>query len=201
MKGASARDRSIAATRPDVDAGFASESGLIVLNGPLGVGKSETGWRLMELLAPAAMVDIDHTIAVRPFDWRRAPDQSYAFASAALLARHHHEAGYRKIVVSWVFETFEQLERLRSDFDGIGPMRVFRLTCSEEELQERIRRRGHPEFEREIMRGTELHALLESTAAREDLGIAVETTGRSVEQVAHLILDAISHHAAPPPTG
>src|SRR5205085_12328205 len=36
---------------------------IILLNGPLGIGKSETAWALMYRLAPAAMIDVDHVAA------------------------------------------------------------------------------------------------------------------------------------------
>lgn len=57
---------------------------VIVLNGPLGVGKTETAWRLIQLLSRAAMIDIDYVAAIQPFDHRIARDLNYAYESAAV---------------------------------------------------------------------------------------------------------------------
>ena len=67
---------------------------IIVLNGPLGVGKTETAWHIVHRLSPAALVDIDYVAAVEPFDHQKEPDQEYAYETAAMLVRHHLRNGY-----------------------------------------------------------------------------------------------------------
>ena len=41
---------------------------IIIINGPLGIGKSETSWELLYLFDKAAMLDGDYLGAVQPFE-------------------------------------------------------------------------------------------------------------------------------------
>lgn len=162
---------------------------VIVLNGPLGVGKTETAWRLIQLLSHAAMVDIDYVAALHPFDYRLARDLNYAYESAAVLADHHVRNGYEDVVVNWVFETQAQLDALRRLFSRFGTVRAYVLTCSIEELERRIHRRGGANIERDLARGRELHAILEKASKAGDIGTPIDTESRTAQQMATAILD------------
>jgi len=161
---------------------------IIVINGPLGVGKTQTGWRIVESLPRAAFVDIDYIAAVTPFDHNSAKDREYAYESAAVVAAHHVRHGYVPVVVSWVFETPEQLVLLRERFVGLGELHPFRLSCSPALLEDRIRQRGNENIEREVARGRELHAVLERESSRADLGYHIDASARTIDDVASTIL-------------
>ena len=161
---------------------------ILVLNGPLGVGKTATAWQLLALLHEAALVDIDHVVAVRPFDWRLAAHRSYAYSSAALLAGHHIRHGYQHVVVTWVFETPAELMALRKQFVGLGEVFVCRLTCSPDTLAGRVRARANGNVESEVTRALELQALLEAAAATGDLGVPVSAEEGTAYQVAQGVL-------------
>ncbi len=167
---------------------------VIVLNGPLGVGKTQTAWRVIESMGRAALVDLDYVAAVTPFDPRLDRDREYAFDSAAVLARHHFRNAYTHMVITWVFENAEQLASLQRRFSEFGEFHAFRLTCSLVELEARVRRRGNDGVERELARARELHQVLEHASTLGDLGTPVSTDGLSVDQVATAIVRPILTH-------
>jgi broad-specificity NMP kinase len=158
---------------------------VIVINGPLGIGKTETAWRVAQLLAPAAVIDIDWVSAVEPFDYRNPRDVDYAQQSAVVLAQHHSRHGFENIVVNWVFENQSQLDGFSRLFESV---RAYLLTCSLEELERRIRQRGGPDLDRDLARGRELHAIL---GQAKNIGVPIDTEGRSVHEVAAAIVDDI----------
>jgi broad-specificity NMP kinase len=160
----------------------------IVINGALGVGKTQTGWRIVESLNRAALVDIDYIAAVAPFDHQIDRDRQYAYESAAAVAAHHVQNGYEPVVVTWVFETQEQLTSLRERFSDFGELHAFRLTCSLARLEERIRHRGHEDVQRELVRARELHAILERAGKFGELGIPIETDDRAIDEVASTVI-------------
>jgi hypothetical protein len=52
---------------------------VIILNGPLSIGKTETGWKLLGALDRAAMIDGDCVAALRPFAHYNERGLGYAY--------------------------------------------------------------------------------------------------------------------------
>ena len=114
---------------------------IIVLNGPLGIGKSTLAEALTESIDRCAMLDGDHLIALNP-----PPDDEveYLHSTLALLMAHHRRAGYRHFVVDHLWRTPAELDRLRGrllDADQEADIRCFLLTLPLEENLRRIERR------------------------------------------------------------
>jgi thymidylate kinase len=165
-----------------------TEAMIIVLNGPLGIGKSTTAWALNERLDRSVMLDMDYIVAIHPFDYYHQPDLEYAYATAALLIRHHQAHGYRHFVVNWVFESAEQLQRFASHLEPTGlPLHSFYLTCDPDMLEQRIRRRNLSDVEWEVQRGRELVKILERAAEAGNIGVPIDTTSRSPDEVVSTI--------------
>jgi hypothetical protein len=170
---------------------------ILVVNGPLGVGKTETSWALLHALGRSALVDGDYAASERPFDFSDPAHLERARAALLALARHHHEAGVPHLVVNWVFETPEQLAALVAELEPLQrPVHCYRLTCDPEEHEARIRARGlgrsAAEVRAELERGRELAGILDGVAGRAALGHPVDTTRKWVAAVAEEIL----RHAA-----
>jgi hypothetical protein len=71
---------------------------ITILNGPLGIGKTQTSWRLMWRLERAALLDCDYIAAVHPFDYYNQDHLDYAYATVAALATHHYSLmGFRTL--------------------------------------------------------------------------------------------------------
>lgn len=83
---------------------------IILLNGPLGIGKSTLAEALAESLDGAVMLDGDHLIALTPAP---ADEVDYLHGILTLLIGHHRAAGYCHFVISHLWRTAEELDDLR----------------------------------------------------------------------------------------
>lgn len=114
---------------------------IIVLNGPLGIGKSTLAEALTESVESCVMLDGDHLVAANPVP---ADELSYLHATIALLIRHHQRFGYRHFVLNHIWRSAEQLADLRRELnahDIEASIRCFLLTLPADENLRRIERR------------------------------------------------------------
>ncbi len=130
---------------------------IIVLNGPLGIGKSTLAEALHEQLDSSVMLDGDHVVALNP-----PPDDelTYLHDTLALLVAHHQRAGYRHVVINHYWSAPEHLDdlrrRLRAE-DADVELCCFLLTLPEAENLRRIAQRqqaralDETDFERETV--------------------------------------------------
>lgn len=167
---------------------------IVIINGPLGIGKSETSWELLRLFERAIMLDGDYLGAVQPFEIYDPGRVEYLYQTLHHVIAWHGEHGYRHFVVNYVFETPESLARLRhllADLDD--EIYAFRLTCAENEIESRIRQRSNDpdRLAWELHRFRELAAIQDVSATRGDLGFVVDTTSLTAAQVARAIWDNI----------
>ncbi len=164
---------------------------IILLNGALGVGKTETSWALLEKFDRAVMLDGDYIGAVHPFEIYDAARVEYLHRTLVHLIQFHRQNGYEDFVINYVFEKPETLASLRKRLIELDDrVRVYRLMCDAEELAHRIQMRGGDRFEWELARARELTAIQNAAALRGDMGTPIDTTGLSVVQV----VDAIWAH-------
>lgn len=166
---------------------------IIILNGPLGIGKTTTAWGVVGRFEQAVMLDMDYIAAIQPFDYYRQSDLDYAYQTLAVLLTHHQAHGYHNFVVNWVFEAAKQLERLKSHLAPLGlPIHVFRLTCAPEVVEQRIRHRNLPDAEWEVERARELIGILERAATEGDIGTLIDTTALTPEAVVDVIWEMLN---------
>ncbi|MBN1920016.1 MAG: AAA family ATPase [Anaerolineae bacterium] len=171
---------------------------ILIINGPLGIGKTSVAWALNERLQPGVMLDGDYIGAVAPFEIYDAARVAYLYRTLAhLVAYHQREGGYRNFVLNYVFETAESLAELVAQLEPLDTeVRVFRLTCAVEEMARRIRLRGRTGSEGEVAwelaRCRELAAIQDAAAQQGFLGTVVDTTSLDVEQTVDAILRALS---------
>lgn len=163
---------------------------IVIINGALGIGKTEVSWKLIEHFDRAIMLDGDHLGAVYPFEIGDEQRVDYLYATIAHLTAWHIAHDYHNFVVNYVFETPESLSKLRqmlSAYDDVTY--AFRLTCSEAEMERRFQSRSSdPDRLRwELNRFRELAAIQNENAKRGDLGYAIDTTALTIEQAAEAI--------------
>ena len=161
---------------------------IIVINGPLGIGKTETSWHLIEKFNPGVWLDGDYIAAIHPFDHYNDTQLDYAYDTFRVLVSHHVLHGIQNFVLNWVFEAPAQLTRLRHRLQELNtPILAYRLTCSMDEIERRIRKRGLPQVKAEVRRARELVGILDSAAVTGDLGHVVDTTTLTSMAVADII--------------
>ncbi len=139
----------------------------MIINGPLGIGKTSAAWSLLSRFGAnetnsitsasninvsnqqgrrqrAVMLDGDYVAgALSPFDYYNQADLDYAYATCATLARHHHAYGIHYTVLNWVLESHGHVQRLTDALVAATglPVRTFRLRCDAEVIAARIRGR------------------------------------------------------------
>jgi broad-specificity NMP kinase len=161
---------------------------IVIINGTLGVGKTEASWGLMRRFDRAVMLDGDYIAAFHPQDYYNQAHLEYACETFRVLAVHHQGHGIDNIVINWVFESPASLLRLRQALSGVGlPIHAFRLSCDPDVIAERIRRRNLPDVEWELRLSRQLAGIMEKAALDGDLGIEIDTTRLNVEQMVERI--------------
>jgi deoxyadenosine/deoxycytidine kinase len=166
---------------------------IIVVNGPLGIGKSETSWQLMYQLPQSVMLDMDYVAcAFHSFNYYHQDHIDYSYATLRLLVEHHVRQGFSHFIINGVFESAEQLNRMHAVLSDLSlPFYAFRLRCDLEEIISRIRKRNRPDLDREIHRCGELVSILEEAAQKGDMGTVIDTTALTPEQAANEILASL----------
>jgi len=113
----------------------------IVLNGPLGIGKSTLAEALTESIDSCVWLDGDRLVAANP---PAADELEHLHSTIELLVTHHRRIGYRHFVIDHVWRTPAALSDLRRRLiaiSGDSEVRCFLLTLSIEENLGRIERR------------------------------------------------------------
>ena len=162
----------------------------IVLNGPLGIGKSTLAEALSESIDKCVMLDGDHLIAVNPPPIDKL---QHLHSTISLLVAHHRRFGYRHFVIDHAWYTPAELADLRRtllDFEGDADVRCFLLTLPVEEHLRRIKRRqiaraiNEEEFEQRTV-AEERESLFGSRPG--DLGEPFDVSAAPDELVAALL--------------
>src|SRR5687767_68171 len=111
---------------------------IVVLNGPLGIGKSTLAEALMESIDQCVSLDGDHVVAANP---PAADGLEHLHSTIALLIAHHRRFGYRHFVINHFWSSPPELADLRRRLADIDPdMHCFQLTLPVDENLRRIER-------------------------------------------------------------
>jgi hypothetical protein len=161
---------------------------IILLNGPLGIGKSTLAEALAERIDRCVMLDGDHLVAANP---PADDEREHLHSTIALLVGHHLRFGYRHFVIDHLWRSPEELADLRQRLIDHDPdIRCFLLTLPADENLRRIERRAAARAidEREFEQRTfaEEHALLTGDAAAQ-LGEPFDVSAPVAELVATML--------------
>ena len=110
---------------------------IIVLNGPLGIGKTTLAEALTESIDACAMLSGDHLVAVNP---PSKTEIEHLHSTIELLVLHHRRFGYRSFVIEHVWRTELELTDLKRRLDD-PEFHCFQLTLPVEENLRRVERR------------------------------------------------------------
>lgn len=113
---------------------------IIVLNGPLGIGKSTLAEALSESIDHCVMLDGDALVAANPAP---ADPLEHLHSTIALLVAHHRRFGYRHFVIDHLWTSPAELADLRDRLlEMDNDIRCFLLTLPAQENLARIERRA-----------------------------------------------------------
>lgn len=115
---------------------------VVVLNGPLGVGKSTLAEALCESVDRCAMLDGDHLVSVNP---PSDDGLGHLHGAVEVLVGHHRRFGYRHFVINHLWTSPAELDDLRRTLSRALPearIHVVRLTLPMEDNLARIRGRA-----------------------------------------------------------
>jgi shikimate kinase len=171
---------------------------IIVLNGPIGIGKSTLAQALTESIEYCVMLDGDELLAANP---PPANELAHLHSIVALLVTHYRGFGYRHFVMSHLWRSSAELADLRRRVTAVeadADVRCFLLTLPADENLRRIERRQRARAidEREF----ELRALADEREALSealDLGERFDVSARPPELVA-LLLDRLGFERPAP---
>lgn len=173
---------------------------VLLITGPVGVGKTAVLNEVVELLRATAMrftaVDLDalsYTFPAPPRDHFR---NEVIFRNLAILWRNARASGTERLVLARVIEDREELARYRRAIPG-ADITVVRLRAPIRTLQRRVRGReiglGRAWG---VERAAELARIMERTRPED---ILIETDGRTVRAIARDVLDRVGWLARPSP--
>lgn len=114
---------------------------IIILNGPLGIGKPTLAEALIESIDQCMMLDGDHLVAATS---PPADEVEYLHSTIALLVAPHRRFGYRHFVINHFRRTPDELDDLRYrllDVDAEADIRCFLLPLPLDGNLRRIQRR------------------------------------------------------------
>ena len=114
---------------------------IILLNGPLGIGKSTLAEALTERIDRCVMLDGDHVVAANP---PQEDEYEHLHTTLALLVGHHRRYGYSHFVIDHYWPSPLALEDLRGRLAEAYPragFRPFLLRSGAQENLTRIERR------------------------------------------------------------
>jgi hypothetical protein len=159
---------------------------IIVLNGPLGIGKSTLAEALSESMKHCAMLDGDLLVAVNP----PPPDEvEHLHSTIALLVEHHRGFGYHHFVINHLWTSASDLDDLRrrlTEVDGDADIHCFLLTLPEGEnlrrIQNRARARAIDDLHFELRMVEKERKALQGSCG-EGLGEPFDVSGQTLELV------------------
>jgi hypothetical protein len=77
---------------------------ILIINSPLGIGKTTTAWYLLEKFPIGVMLDGDYIAALHPVDHYDPTHLDYAYHTFRVLMAHQLAHGIRDFVLNGVFE-------------------------------------------------------------------------------------------------
>jgi deoxyadenosine/deoxycytidine kinase len=165
----------------------------VLINGPLGIGKSTTAFQLHNMFDNSIYLDGDFICRVHPFDLDDPNRVDYMARTIKHLIPFHRKNGYHNFVFNYVFPESKALINFIGHIKEIDiPIRTFLLTCDDQTLLERVEKRGREgKVESEIERCLVLNSQFQKNNINKELGTEISTIDLSVHDTAKKIFDSL----------
>ena len=158
----------------------------IIINGPMGVGKTAVGKCIADKRAGTAFIDGDWCLDLHPFIGNRETKEMAIDNILHMIGNYRKCSHCRMIVLVWLMDDEWVRERI---MDGIAKMipdvRSVTLACSRDELVRRWKNDHVCQWRTDEW----LEASLKSLPAFAQMENCLDTTGYSIDEVAEIILN------------
>ncbi|MBO4368463.1 MAG: AAA family ATPase [Clostridia bacterium] len=158
---------------------------VIIINGPMGVGKTTVGKLIADKVPGTAFIDGDWCMDIHPFIGNRETKEMAADNILHMIGNYNRCSVCGMVVLVWLMD---DARVLKSILDGLSEMdmqaKVFTLICDENELVKRWKNDRTCEWRTDEWLDVSLRSLPYFRAA----GDTVDTGGRSPESIADTIL-------------
>jgi deoxyadenosine/deoxycytidine kinase len=144
---------------------------LIIINGTIGVGKTEISKCLASEIAGALSIEGDSLGFA-------SPKNDHVLDAAIEFVSMHRKNGVRVLIFDMFFDDQEKLDGFIGHA-GIDCF-IFYLSACEDELSSRIRKRGRQRAESEIL---DSKRLLQSQVRMKNRGLEIDTNGKSTKEI------------------
>lgn len=158
---------------------------VIILNGPMGVGKTTVGKYIADQNPGTALIDGDWCMDIHPFVGN---EETRAMAADNIL---HMIGNYQKcsvcsmVVLVWLMDDPGILRKITEGLSGLrAEVKYVTLTCDRENLTRRWKNDHGCDWRTDAW----LDVSLKSLEGFSSMGNTIDTSGLSVRQVADLVL-------------
>jgi len=165
------------------------EMNVIILNGPMGVGKTTVGTRIAEKVPGTALIDGDWCMDIHPFVGNRETKEMAIDNILHMIGNYQKCSVCEMVVLVWLMDEAWVHERLAEGIQALGLGACeYTLICSEEQL-----RRQWAEDTTCPWRTEEwLRISVKSLQHFSSLDNCLDTTGLSAEAVADRIIEEVT---------
>lgn len=162
---------------------------MLLVSGPPGVGKTTVSWAIFDQLIAQghqpAFVDLDLLGACWPVPSDDPYNDRLKVANLGAVWRNFQSAGARCLIVAAVVENQDARDQYARAIPGSRPL-LCRLSAGEDELTDRIARRGRERGSELSRRALQLAAELEQNDLAD---FCIHTDSRDADEVASLVLN------------
>ena len=158
---------------------------VVIINGPMGVGKTAVGKCIADQIKGTAFIDGDWCLDLHPFVGNRETKEMAIDNILHMISNYRACSLCQMIVLVWLMDDQWVRERI---MDGVSCMELdvqyITLVCSPDELVHRWRNDHACEWRTNEW----LEVSLRSLPAFEQMENRLDTSGYSIEQVAEIIM-------------
>lgn len=158
---------------------------VVIINGPMGVGKTTVGKYIAEQYAGTAFIDGDWCMDIHPFVGNRETKAMAVDNILHMIGNYSRCSACRMIVLVWLMDDEWVRQRIAEGVEGMGLERKsVTLMCGADELARRWKNDDTCEWRTDEWLAVSLKSLAQFAA----LADCIDTGGMSVAQAAEAIM-------------
>lgn len=160
---------------------------LIIINGPMGVGKTTVSKSLFNSLKPSVLLDGDWCWNMNPFYVNEENKEMVLKNIKFLLTNYLNNSNFEYIIFCWVIQEEEILDAILKDLPNNYQLHKFTLTCDPSTLKNRLLNDTARQITEYSINQTisyiPKYNLMETTK--------IDSSNKSIEQIVSILLEKI----------